>query len=83
MGKNINDFESFNEGLSIADAKDAIKDIFKKFNGKVADSYLKNVWEKDSTLRNLFGKDIFDKAWNALVKAGSVETENGKTWILK
>jgi hypothetical protein len=83
MGKNVNSFEEFvqmNEGLSTKDAKATIKDIFDKFDGEVKDEYLKNIWENDSTLRNLYGKKTFDAAWNELVEDGTVKTEDGKVW---
>jgi hypothetical protein len=76
--KKFNEF--VNENLTTKDAKDAIKDIFDKFDGEVKDSYLKNIWEKDSTLRNLYGKEEFDEAWDELVDDGTVETEDGKVW---
>jgi len=78
---NIKKFNEFvNEGLTTKDAKDTIKDIFDKFDGEVKDSYLKKVWEEDSTLRELYGKKDFDKAWDELVEDGTVETEDGKVW---
>jgi len=76
--KNFNEF--LNEGLSTKDAKDTIKDIFDKFDGEVKDEYLNKVWEEDSTLRELYGKKDFDKAWDELVKAGTISTEDGKCW---
>jgi hypothetical protein len=80
MGK-VKGFEEFvNEGLTTKDAKDTIKDIFDKFDGEVKDEYLKKVWEEDSTLRELYGKKDFDKAWDELVDDGTIETEDGKTW---
>ena len=83
MGKHVNSFEEFsqlNEGLSTKDAKQTIKDMFDKFDGIVDDKYLKDMWKGDSTLRNLYGKDLFDKAWDELVDAGTIETEDGKEW---
>ncbi len=83
MGKHVNSFEEFNqlnEGLSTKDAKQTIKDMFDKFDGIVEDKYLKDMWKGDSTLRNLYGKDLFDKAWDELVDAGTIETEDGKEW---
>jgi hypothetical protein len=78
---NIKKFEDFvNEGISTKDAKDTIKDIFKKFDGEVKDEYLKDMWEKDSTLRNLYGKSVFDKAWDDLVEDGKITTEDGEKW---
>ena len=78
---NIKKFEEFvNEGLTTKDAKDTIKDIFDKFDGKVKDEYLNKVWEEDSTLRELYGKKDFDKAWDELVKDGDISTEDGKCW---
>ena len=83
MGKHVNSFEEFrklNEGLSTKDAKQTIKDIFDKFDGIVDDKYLKDMWKGNSTLRNLYGKDLFDKAWEELIDNGTIETEDGKEW---
>ena len=78
---NIKKFEEFlKEGLTTKDAKDTIKDIFNKFNGEVKDEYLNKVWEEDSTLRELYGKKDFDKAWDELIKDGTIETKDGKKW---
>jgi len=76
--KNYNDF--VNEGLTTKDAKDTIKDIFNKFEGEVKDEYLKKMWDEDSTLRELYGKKDFDKAWDELVEDGTIETDDGKKW---
>jgi hypothetical protein len=83
MGKYVNSFEEFskvNESLSTKDAKQTIKDIFDKFDGIVDDKYLKDMWKSNSTLRNLYGKDLFDKAWDELIDDGTIETEDGKEW---
>ena len=82
MGRihNFSEFNQMNEGLSTKDAKQTIKDIFDKFDGIVDDQYLKDMWKKDSTLRNLYGKELFDKAWDELIDAGTIETEDGKEW---
>lgn len=78
--KKFQDFKRIDESLTTKDAKSAIKDIFKKFDGKVTDKYLKNIWEEDSTFRNLYTKDLFDKAWDELIDEGEIKTEDGKTW---
>jgi hypothetical protein len=82
MGRicNFAEFSSMNEGLSTKDAKQTIKDIFDKFDGIVDDKYLKDMWKAGSTLRNLYGKELFDKAWDELIDAGTIETEDGKEW---
>ena len=74
------DFKRIDEKLSTKDAKSAIKDIFKKFDGEVTDKYLKEIWEKDSTLRNLYSKELFDKAWDELIDEEEIKTEDGKNW---
>ena len=82
MGRihNFAEFNQMNEGLSTKDAKQTIKDMFDKFDGIVDDKYLKNMWKGDSTLRNLYGKELFDKAWDELIDAGTISTEDGKEW---
>lgn len=82
MGRiqSFTEFNQMNEGLSTKDAKQTIKDIFDKFDGIVDDKYLKDMWKKDSTLRNLYGKELFDKAWDELIEDGTIETEDGKEW---
>ena len=83
MGKNVNSFDEFvqmNEGLSTKDAKSTIKDIFDKFDGIVEDKYLKTIWKKDSTLRNLYSEELFDKAWDELIEDETITTEDGKEW---
>jgi len=79
--RTIKNYGNFvNEGLTTKDAKDTIKDIFDKFEGEVKDEYLKKMWKEDSTLRELYGKKDFDKAWDELVDDGTIETEDGKKW---
>lgn len=81
MGKNIKKFDDFtNEKLTLKDAKSTIKDMFDKFNGEVTDKFLKGMWKAGSTVRNLYGKEDFDKAWEDLVRSKNITTEDGKTW---
>ena len=82
MGRicNFEEFKKLDEGLSTKDAKQTIKDMFDKFDGIVDDKYLKDMWKGNSTLRNLYGKELFDKAWDELVDAGTISTDDGKEW---
>jgi len=77
--KNFADFK-MNESLSTKDAKGTIKDMFDKFDGIVDNKYLKDMWKQGSTLRNLYGKELFDKAWDELIDDGTIETEDGLEW---
>ncbi|MFW6225531.1 MAG: hypothetical protein ACOC3V_01065 [bacterium] len=73
----FNNFKRINESATIDDAKLAIKDVFRKKGGEVTKTYLKKVWEEEKTLRDLYGMDLFYKAWDELIDQEEIKTEDG------
>ena len=70
-------FTRLNESATIEDAKQAIKDVFKKHDGEVTKTFLTKLWQEETVLRDLYGIDLFYKAWDRLIDEEEIKTEDG------